>query len=331
MVNPVTYHCQKQLYPRINIFQLKVRTIITCMTRILSILTVLTLFGFQSATASHFNFVNAESGRVDDMRLVLEMASLKLARLLEVELPDTITIVIVETQEEFDSVARGKIPEWGAGAAIPTRDLIVLRRPMMHNYPGNMSDLLQHELAHIAMHHCLKGARAPRFIDEGFASWFAGEWSFTRVTTIAAAQFTKSLLPLRQIDRVGSFQSGKANLAYAQSYLVIIFIFERFGEIAFLELLDAFAHGAKLEEAFREAFGIPFWQFEVEYRKYLSDKYTFYNILSDTMKLWIILAILVIIGFILVKKRKKDAIERWKEEEKLESTDFDYEESSPWD
>lgn len=266
------------------------------------------------------------------MRLALDVAALRLQKLLEVDLHDTIGVVVVQSQEQFDSVAQGHLPEWGAAAAIPSRKLIILREPMMDRYPGNTANLLQHELAHIALHKRVGGRPLPRFIDEGFASWFAGEWHFDNIAAIAAAQLTKSLLPLRDIDDVNAFHRGQADLAYSQSYLVIVFLFERYGEIAWLELLDAFAAGKSLNEASREAFNVSFWQFESNYRRFLADNYTVFAILSNTMGLWIILALIVIAGFIIIRKRKKHVIERWKEEEKLESTDFDYDGStSPWD
>ena len=103
------------------------------------------------ANASHFRFVNGNPRQNDQMRLILDVASLRLTKLLEVKLPDTLTIAIVETQQQFDSLTGGRMPDWGAGAAVPARDLILLRRPMMNQYPGSLSDLLEHELAHIAL------------------------------------------------------------------------------------------------------------------------------------------------------------------------------------
>lgn len=266
------------------------------------------------------------------MRLVLEVAALRLSKMLDLTFVDTIDIAIVQGQEEFDSLAGGRIPEWGAGAAIPSRNLIILREPMMDRYPGNTADLLQHELAHIALSRRVRGAHLPRFIDEGFASWFAGEWTFAQVTTVAAAQITKSLLPLRDIDDVNRFRQGQANLAYAQSYLVVNYIFTKYGELAFLELLDALTSGQNMSEAFHATFDISFWRFEADYRKFLSDNYTLFAILADMSGLWIILALIVVFGWILIRKRKKDAIDRWKEEEKYQSTDFDYSGSDdePW-
>ena len=239
------------------------------------------------------------------MRLVLEVAALRLSKLLGISFNDTIDIAIVQSQEEFDALAGGKIPEWGAGAQYRQEISSSLRQPMMNRYPGNTADLLQHEFAHIALSRHVKTARMPRFIDEGFASWFAGEWAFAQVSTIASAQITKSILPLRDIDDVNRFHQGEANLAYAQSYLVVNFIFTRYGELAFLDLLDAFASGQNMSEAFHSTFGVSFWRFEADYRKFLSDNYTLFAILSDMTGLWIFLALIVVFGWIIIRKRKK--------------------------
>ncbi len=282
---------------------------------------------------AHFRFITGEPTKSKDMRLILDVASLRIEKLLDIKLPDTIFVAIVETQQQFDSLAGGSLPEWGAGAAIPSRNLMLLREPMMDRYPGTMADLLEHELAHIAMYHRVRGVRLPRFIEEGFASWFAGEWSFSNVTTVAAAQISKSLFPLRDIDEVNSFHQAQANLAYSQSYLVVAYIFQRYGELGFIDLLDAFAEGKNITEAFHRGLDISFWRFEADYRKYLSDNYTLMAILSDMSGLWIILAIVVFLGWLLIRRRRKTAFDRWKEEEKYQSTDFDYsgsDDDEPW-
>lgn len=291
------------------------------------------LFSFAPAAASQIRFITGDPPNARDMRLIIDVASLRVQKILGVKLPDTLDLAIVQTQAQFDSLAGGTIPDWGAGAAIPARNLIILRETMMDRYPGTMADLIEHELAHIALYHRVRGARMPRFIDEGFASWFAGEWTFSQVTTVAAAQITKSLLPLRDIDEVNRFHQAEANLAYAQSYLVVLYILQRFGELGLVDLLDAFAEGKNISEAFHSGLGISFWRFEADYRKFLSDNYTLLAILSDMSGLWIFLAVVVIIGWFLLRRRRKTAIDRWREEEKYQSTDFDYsgsDDDEPW-
>lgn len=291
------------------------------------------LFSLAPAAASQIRFITGDPPKAKDMRLIIDLASLRAQKILGIKLPDTLNLAIVQTQAQFDSLAGGTIPDWGAGAAIPTRNLIILRETMMDRYPGTMADLIEHELAHIAMYQRVHGARLPRFIDEGFASWFAGEWTFSQVTTVAAAQITKSLLPLRDIDEVNQFHQAEANLAYAQSYLVVLYILQRFGELGLVDLLDAFAEGKNISEAFHSGLGISFWRFEADYRKFLSDNYTLLAILSDMSGLWIFLAVVVIIGWLLLRRRRKTAFDRWKEEEKYQSTDFDYsgsDDDEPW-
>jgi hypothetical protein len=284
-----------------------------------------------SLSATQFEFVNTSGPRAEQMRAVLQNAAARLEKLLEVDLPPRIEVVIVQTGAEFDSVARGQLPEWGAAAAVPHRDLIILREPMLDNYPGNRANLLEHELAHIALHYKIKFHRLPRFLDEGFAAWFAGEWRFSNLYAVLGAQLTKSLIPLRQIDGVTSFNHPQATLAYSQSYLVILYLFNEHGEFAWVEFLEHVAAGRSFDDAWRRTFRAPFWEFEAGYRKFLSENYSAVAILSDMTALWIILAIIVIAGFIVIKRRKKHMVERWKEEEKYQSTDFDYDQDdSPW-
>lgn len=285
-----------------------------------------------SAQATQYKLVNVPEHDQKQFQQVLQQADAKLRKILEVQMPETVTVVLVQTQEQYDSVAGGELPEWGAAAAIPSRNLIVVRAPLMDNYPGNRVNLLQHELAHIALQHRVGFHHLPRFLDEGFAAWFAGEWGLQNVWAIAGAQFTKSLLPLRQIDHVNSFKQGQATLAYSESYLVVHYIMEKYGEIGWLEYLDYAAQGMSLEESWRSAYHKSFWEFEADFRKFLSDNYSITAILSNMTGLWIILAIVVIAGFIMMKRRKQHVIDRWKEEEKYQSTDFDYDQDdSPWD
>ena len=44
----------------------------------------------------------------------------------------------------------------------------------------------------------------------------------------------------------------------------------------------------------------------------------------DTIYLWIFLALVVAVGFILYLRRRKRYFARWEDEERLESRDFDY-------
>ncbi len=244
---------------------------------------------------------------------------------------DTITVIVADTRDEFKQQTRGAIPDWGAGCAIPSRNEIVVLSPHSSKYEQSFGEIVRHEWAHIALRHRVGRGYLPRFIDEGFAMKFADQWSSGYAVTLGKAQLTGSLFPLQSIDRVNFFNSSQAQIAYAQSQAAVTYFFSSYGDEAFMLLLDELRNGKTLDSAMENAIGASFVIFENEYRKYIKKNYSWYLIFFDMNFLWIGLAIVIVLGFLLKKKRGRDTIKRWEEEEKYQSTDFDYEEGDPWD
>ena len=65
---------------------------------------------------------------------------------------DTIHIHIAATQEEFQTYTRSAIPDWGAGYAVPSRRLMVLKSPRITGSFDNTYEVTVHELAHVMLH-----------------------------------------------------------------------------------------------------------------------------------------------------------------------------------
>ncbi len=244
---------------------------------------------------------------------------------------ETIAVTIVDTRDEFRRQTRGAVPDWGVGCAIPSRNEIVVLSPLASEYEQSFGEIVRHEWAHIALRHKVGRGYLPRFIDEGFAMNFADQWGSGYAVTLAKAQLTGSLFPLQNIDRVNFFNSSQAQIAYAQSHAAVAYFYSSYGEKTFLLLMEELRRGASLEHAMENTIGASFIIFEEEYRKYIKDNYNWYLIFFDMTFLWIGLALLIVFGFLLKKKKGRDTIKRWEEEEKYQSTDFDYEEGDPWD
>jgi LPXTG-motif cell wall-anchored protein len=139
------------------------------------------------------------------------------------------------------------------------------------------------------------------------------------------------LFPLRSIDRVNFFNASQAQIAYAESYQALKYFRASYGKSSFVILLDQLKDGVALDVAMYNAIGADFDTFESEYIKYIGQHYGWLMIFTDMTFIWIGLALLIVVGYLLKKKRGQDTIKRWEEEEKYESTDFDYEEGDPWD
>jgi LPXTG-motif cell wall-anchored protein len=287
--------------------------------------------GLKAEQAGIFNIQAPTAELSARARSTLLPARTELADLLGQTINDTVRVFIASNRYDFDTAAFGGIPDWGAGVAIPSQDYISVLSPSGGDSPRSFEEVLRHELAHIAVSKRAGGRNIPRFMDEGFAMMFAHQWSFGDDITISKAQLTGSLYTLWEIDGVNMLNSTQARIAYAQSYLAVKYIIDTFGKGAFQSLLDGFRQGKSRDMVFQEVLGTSFIGFDKMFADYIKNNYHWIMILTDPIFLWIGLALLFILGFIILRRRNKDIYKKWEEEEKLESTDFDYEESSPWD
>lgn len=247
------------------------------------------------------------------------------------EVTERISVHIVESRDEFVRMTRGALPDWGIGCAIPSENTIVIISPEAMEYDKPFYEIVRHEWAHIALRHRVGRGYLPRFLDEGFAMHFANQWNTSYSLTLAKSGLTGSWFNLRQIDKVNFFNTSQAQIAYAQSFQAVQYFLEMYGMEALQILLDELRDGANLDQALHASIGAGIQTFEIEYNEYLRNHYSWYIIFTDMSIIWIGLAFLIVLAFLLKKKKGKDTIKRWEEEEKYQSTDFDYEEGDPWD
>lgn len=289
------------------------------------------LSGVKPQTGEYFDVRSDDPGLASETERILIRARADSERLLADTVSSIISVYIVKSRERFDQLTLGGLPDWGVGCAIPSKDMIVIISPLAAEYQQPFPEIVRHEWAHIALRNRVGSSYLPRFIDEGFAMYFASQWNSSYAVTLAKAQLLGSIFPLRSIDRVNFFNTSQAQIAYAQSYQAVTFFLNTYDLEAFAILLDALKEGVSLDRAFETAIGASFRMFESEYSSYIQKHYSWLLIFSDMWIIWLGLALLIIIGFILKKRRGRETIKRWEEEEKYQSTDFDYEEGDPWD
>lgn len=285
----------------------------------------------QPMTDIHFDIQADDPGLAHETESILVRSRADAERILGDTVDSKISVYIVNSRERFDMLTRGGLPDWGVGCAIPSKGMIVIISPTAAEYRQPFQEIVRHEWAHIALRQRVGSSYIPRFLDEGFAMYFANQWSNSYAVTLAKAQLLGSLFPLRSIDRVNFFNSSQAQIAYAQSYQAVTYLLTEYGHESFEMILDALRDGLSLDGSFEAAIGADFRTFENEYNLYIQKHYSWLLVFSDMWIMWLVLALLIIIGFILKKKRGRDTIKRWEEEEKYQSTDFDYEEGDPWD
>ena len=255
---------------------------------------------------------------------ILQVTRTRLQTLLRSDLEFQAEVYLAGSETTFDGLIGGQFPDWGAAAAIPVRQRIVIKSPDSFRLNRPLGELLSHEYAHLALAYRTGLHSAPRWLDEGLAMVVSMEWSWSENLTLNLASVTGQFVPLPDIDQVNRFGESKARLSYAQSYLAVQYLFDTYKIEGVNVLLDQIARGVPLDIALIAATGSNYADFEEEIRVYLRQRFNLVGLVADTMYFWLALAIILIVGFILRMWKRRQYYRRWDEEEKMASTDFDY-------
>jgi hypothetical protein len=233
-------------------------------------------------------------------------------------------IYISGSLSEFKELVGSAFPDWGGAAAIPYRRLIAIKSPAHFSLGRSLREFLQHEYTHLALEDRLFHAPAPRWLDEGLAMYVSAEWGWEENLIMSRAVIFGSIIPLEEIETLNQFSGGKAQIAYSESYLAVKYLLDNYGRESFYILLNELAGRKSVDRALFNATGSGYAGFEKEYFSFLRQRYNLMSFFIDTIYLWIFLALVVAVGFILYLRRRKKYFARWEDEERLESRDFDY-------
>ncbi len=283
---------------------------------IFSFLGILCL-GQLTQAASPFNIQTQDPGLKKDIESLAEKASARISSFLDDSITHPLTIYVAEDEEEFKSKLGSDFPDWGIGAAIPARHLIVLKSPAKFHYARPFSEVLEHELAHIFLAERSRGATLPRWMDEGFAMMQSKEWRIGQDLRIAMANLTGSIIPLSQIENLNGFSDSKAGLAYTESYLALSYFLEAYGKEGFFRFLDLLSSGESLDLTFFKTTGSSYLGFQEEFADYLKKKYNFFAVLGDTFLLWLGLAFLLVFLYLIKRYYNRKTLKRWEYEDRI--------------
>ena len=244
---------------------------------------------------------------------------------LQSEVADQLGSTVSETvvhlagsEREFKTLTQDRIPHWGIGVAYPQAKTIVLKYR-----PGQTASLLQtarHEFSHILLHHVLaeSGNRVPVWFNEGVAMWVGREWRLHQSFDVALAVFRDGLIPLRDVDAVLAFGATRAQLAYDQSYLAVLFILSRAGDDAIPDLIAEVAEGTPFPVAIYRLTGLSPEVFESEFAAFVADRFGLGAVVTSGEAIWFYIVVLFLTVWVGVRRRNQRTFDRWEEEDPLE-------------
>lgn len=203
--------------------------------------------------------------------------------------------LIVTRGRTFDSLTAGRVPGWGAGAAFPGSNTIVVR------LGGDPRRVLRHELAHLALRRVARGV--PLWFDEGYAAFAAGEWDRLDALRVNLEILRGRIPDLRSLDRELRGGAGEAEAAYALATAAVLLLNRLGGPRGLGPLIANLRTGEDFDYALRVTYGMTLGQFEELWRKDLRSRYGWLAVGTSVAVLWV--AVLAVVGAVWMLRRSR--------------------------
>ena len=210
--------------------------------------------------------------------------------------PIGVEVFLAHSSVAFDELTGGVVPDWRAGVAIPTENMLVMPTGEgVRVVDGEGLRTLRHEWAHLGLHAYLGDLRAPRWFDEGYAQWasggfdVAGAWRLRVLLALGRAPPMDSLALRWPTDR------EQARTAYLLAASAVTYLLEEGGERGLAIFRERWRAQRSFDAAFRETFGVTRGQFEEDWKRHVRDRYGWLFLLSHSGLFWMLLALVLLL------------------------------------
>ncbi len=211
---------------------------------------------------------------------------------IESYVPEEVRLIVARGRT-FDSLTSGRVPGWGAGAAFPGRNTVVVR------LGGDPRRVLRHELAHLALHAMVR--RVPLWFDEGYAAFAAGEWDRLDALRVNLEILRGRIPDLRGLDAALRAGAGEAEAAYALATTAVLLLNRLGGSRGLRPLIANLSAGEDFDGALRITYGMSLGQFEKLWREDLRGRYGWLLLGTSVAVLWV--AVLGVVGTVWMLRR----------------------------
>jgi hypothetical protein len=217
-----------------------------------------------------------------------------------------IRLVLAPDAEAFAELTGGRVPDWGAGVAMPSLGLIVI--PTHRAAAPGVQALLRivtHELAHIGLYRYLEPARIPRWFNEGYAVWAAGQFDLEAGWLLRVAFLTNRAPPLDSLVLDWPVGAADARVAYLLSASAVRYLHRNGGDFAMTRFLERWAEGLTMEEALFQTYGLTLTQLERHWSRDVRRNYGWLLFFAQATVVWTGIGILVLVLFLIRRRRNR--------------------------
>ncbi len=145
--------------------------------------------------------------------------------------------------------------EWTGGVAF-TRYSIIAIGISTNNLDWGKG-AMAHELTHLVIAQVTANPYAglPTWLDEGLAMYTEGPLGSDYQSILDQATRNSALISVRSLASPFSAYGDQAYLSYAESYSIVKYLIDKYGQSKMLELLRTFREGATYDDALKKTYG----------------------------------------------------------------------------
>jgi len=210
-------------------------------------------------------------------------------------LPSDVRAVLAHSPEAFDQLTGGVVPEWRAGVAIPSENMLVVPTGEgTRVLDGEGLRTLRHEWAHLGLHSYLGDLRAPRWFDEGYAQWASGGFDTTEAWRLRVLLAMGRAPAMDSLDLRWPSDREQARVAYLLAASAVTYLLQPSGERGMALFLERWRQDRSFDSALRQTFGVTPGQFEEDWKRHVKDRYGWLFVASHSAVFWMFLALVLL-------------------------------------
>ena len=231
-------------------------------------------------------------------------------------IPHSVQAVLAHTPAALDQAIGSVAPEWRAGVAVPSLNLLVIPSGEGAGVlSGEGLRTLRHEWAHLALYQFLGGLRVPRWFSEGYAEWAAGGFDAMEVWRLRVGLALGQAPPMDSLALAWPRRQGEARIAYLLAASAVTYLVEESGERGLRIFLERWRSEGSFETALRGTFGVTSGQLEEDWRAHVKSRYGWLFVLAHSSVFWLFLGVVLMYMVRVRRIRNEEKLARLRAEE----------------
>jgi hypothetical protein len=220
-----------------------------------------------------------------------------------------VLVAIAPDDARFRQWIGPSAPDWGEAIAVPALSRIIMKGRWGAARTGDPRVVLRHELAHLALNEAM-GELPPRWFDEGYASYAAGEWGRDQVLTANVALLFHRMPALDSLDQRFARGANEAEGAYALAHRAVAELAAMDPQRGLALFFEYWRESGRMDTAVRRAYGLTLDAFEQRWQSRTRQRYGVLALIGE-LSLGAGFALLVILPLYVIRSRR-DRL-RWAE------------------